>query len=235
MKLTLLAVAAAGALLLSPPLAHAQTGSVRGTVSGPAGTPVAGARVAVDGLRLSATTDAAGAFRIRNVPPGRNWLVVTARGHAEGSKDVFVYPDVESSVTVRLSAGSAPPAAPASLDPLVKVQLDSATATMRGEGFTLQGNYTGGTLSDGRRAQITLDLRGGMQYAIVGVCDADCDDLDLVLTDARGGEVDSDREPDDAPVVVAEVARNARYTLTVTMASCTVEPCGYGVAVFASR
>jgi hypothetical protein len=125
MKLTTLAVAAAGALLLTPALAPAQTGSIRGTVFGPQGEPVPDARVAVDGVRLPATTDDAGAFRIHDVPPGGNCLLVTALGHAESSRDVFIYPDVEASVTVRLHARDAPANAQGRSDTLVRPQLDS--------------------------------------------------------------------------------------------------------------
>jgi hypothetical protein len=237
MKLTSLAVAAAaaGALLLTPALAPAQTGSIRGTVLDPGGEPVPDARVAVDGVPLSGTTDAAGAFRIRGVPPGRNWLIVTALGHAEGSADVFVYPDVEASVIVRLPARAAPASAPTAPNTLVRLQLDSAVVGMRSEGFALQGNYRRGMLRNGGDAAISLALRGGYQYVIMGVCDGDCDDLDLLLTDARGDAVDSDFGLDDVPIVMADVARRARYTVTVTMASCTVETCGYGVAVFRAR
>jgi hypothetical protein len=96
---------AAGALLLSPALAPAQTGSIRGTVLGPRGEPVPDAQVAVDGV-VAARTDAAGTFRIRDVPPAGNGLIVTAPGYADGSREVFIYPDVEASVTVRLQARS---------------------------------------------------------------------------------------------------------------------------------
>jgi hypothetical protein len=37
------------------------------------------------------------------------------------------------------------------------------------------------------------------------------------------------------PMAAAEVARNGTYQLTVSMASCSIEPCEYGIAVFAQR
>jgi hypothetical protein len=113
MKLTFFAFAA-GALLFTPVLAPAQTdncpscGSIRGTVVGSRGEPVPDARVALNGVRVTATTDAAGAFSIRDVPPGPNSLLVTALGHAEGSAEVFIYPAVVASVTVRLQAPATP-------------------------------------------------------------------------------------------------------------------------------
>jgi opacity protein-like surface antigen len=130
---------------------------------------------------------------------------------------------------------SAAPAAAQSVDRVVREQLEAAADMMRAEGYTQQGGIRAGALEDGEAESLTLELSGGHEYVIMGVCDADCSDLDLVLRDAGGSEVDSDYEVDDVPVVVAEVARNGSYRLTVSMAACSIEPCGYGVAVFAKR
>jgi hypothetical protein len=130
-------------------------------------------------------------------------------------------------------AGFASPAA--AQDPVLRTQLDASVATMRAEGFTQQGAFRFGRLNDGGTETLRIDLMGGHSYIVVGVCDTDCDDLDLMLRNAAGTEIDSDYEVDDVPVVAAEVARNGTYQLTVSMASCSIEPCGYGIAVFAQR
>ncbi len=134
-----------------------------------------------------------------------------------------------------VAAFAAPASAQPGIDPTVRIQLDSAVSLMRGQGFAQQGPFHSGALGDGGEAVVRLDLRGGTTYMIMAVCDGDCSDLDLRLTDASGTEVDSDFELDDVPIVTAEVARNGAYQLTVGMAACSVEPCGYGVAVFAQR
>lgn len=134
-----------------------------------------------------------------------------------------------------MAAAAAPAAAQPRMDAVVRTQLDSAVVLMRGQGFTLQGTLRAGALANGAEESLRLDVQGGHAYMIMGVCDVDCDDLDLLLTDAAGNEVDSDYLVDDVPMVAAEVARNATYQLTVSMASCSIEPCGYGVAVFAKR
>jgi hypothetical protein len=130
---------------------------------------------------------------------------------------------------------AAPAAAQPELAPVVRMQLDSAVVMFRNEGFQQQGGFHGGALDDGESEVVTLDLRGGYSYMIVGVCDGDCSDLDFRLDDAAGNEVDSDFELDDVPMVAAAVSSNGSYSLTVSMASCSIEPCGYGVAVFAQR
>lgn len=79
---------------------------------------------------------------------------------------------------------------------------------------------------------LILTLDAGRRYALVGVCDRDCSDLDLVLYDEDGYIVDSDTEPDDTPIVSVTPRETARYRLHVMMASCAVQPCYYGVGVF---
>lgn len=132
-------------------------------------------------------------------------------------------------------AAAAPAAAQPRMDAVVRTQLDSAVVLMRGQGFALQGALRAGALANGAQEELRLDLQGGNTYMIMGVCDVDCDDLDLLLSDAAGNEVDSDYLVDDVPMVTAEVGRSGAYTLTVSMASCSIEPCGYGIAVFAQR
>ena len=127
-------------------------------------------------------------------------------------------------------------AAPAHAQPeIIRTQLDSAASLMGNQGFRLQDNIVHGDLRQGQDEAFELELEGGKTYIIVGVCDGDCSDLDMALTTAGGDDVDSDYELDDVPMVMVEVARNATYNLTVRMAACSVEPCGFGVGVFANN
>lgn len=122
--------------------------------------------------------------------------------------------------------------AQAQLDRTVRTQLDSAVVLMRGQGYTLRQQPVGGTLGSKAEAARQIQLAGGSSYIIVGACDADCSDLDFVLTDSNGAAVDSDLETDDIPTVVVEVPANATYTLTVQMAACSTLACHYGYSVF---
>ncbi|HEX2209025.1 MAG TPA: TonB-dependent receptor [Longimicrobium sp.] len=90
------------ALALFPALAHAQTGSVRGTVAGRDGEALVGARVSVSGTRLTAITDPLGAFAIRGVPAGTHQLRVSHIGFRETTQDVAVRNGEESLVAIRL-------------------------------------------------------------------------------------------------------------------------------------
>lgn len=127
-------------------------------------------------------------------------------------------------------------AAPAHAQPsVVTTQLDSAVTLMGNQGFSKQDEFVTGNLQEGEDSEFELQLDGGKTYIIVGVCDGDCTDLDMALTTASGEDVSSDFKDDDVPMVMVEVAQGATYNLLVRMAACSVEPCAFGVGVFANN
>jgi hypothetical protein len=79
----------------------------------------------------------------------------------------------------------------------------------------------------------SLSLTGGRSYLIVGYCDGDCSDLDLYLLNPSAVGLVSDTALDDYPKLSFRPSFTGTYTLKVTMAACSVNPCRYGVAVFA--
>jgi hypothetical protein len=127
------------------------------------------------------------------------------------------------------------PAEAQSQSRIVTSQLDSAVVLMRGQAFTLQEPYRYGGLADGGEERISVELKGGNTYMFLGTCDEDCDDLDLFLISASGETIDSDVQTDDVPMVTTTVARDGTYFLRVKMHSCSIEPCAYGIGIFAKR
>lgn len=126
-------------------------------------------------------------------------------------------------------------AAPAAAQPgVVATQLDSAVSLMGNQGFSKQNDFVTGDLRQGEDSEFQLRLEGGRTYILVGVCDGDCTDLDMSLTTGSGQDVDSDFEDDDVPMVTVEVEQGATYNVMVRMAACSVEPCSFGVGVFAN-
>ncbi|MFQ5551642.1 MAG: hypothetical protein ACE5FJ_10445 [Gemmatimonadales bacterium] len=91
--------------------------------------------------------------------------------------------------------------------------------------------YTG-ALDDDDEEDIWITLAGGGDFAIVGVCDEDCGDVDLFLYDEDGDQIDSDASIDDEPVVEVTTNRSGDYRVRVRMYSCSVEPCFYAVGVY---
>jgi hypothetical protein len=91
-----------------------------------------------------------------------------------------------------------------------------------------------GSLGNGGYNDITLNVRDGVSYAIVGVCDSDCRDIDLELYDDNGNRIVADTGSNDTPGVRFTPRWSARFTIRVTMASCSNAPCRYGIGFFGS-
>jgi hypothetical protein len=78
------------ALSATGPLAAQATGGLRGTVTGSAQQPVAGAQVVVTGTLLGARTNAAGIYTMTGVPVGPHTLRVQMIGYGVVSKQVSI-------------------------------------------------------------------------------------------------------------------------------------------------
>jgi len=115
----------------------------------------------------------------------------------------------------------------------VRDQLNRAGSFLSDKGFAMTHEIKTGSLRDDANEYFSLELDAGRSYAVVGVCDEDCTDIDLQLFNPEGTQVDSDMQTDDVPIVDAQPAVTARYRVKVSMAACTTSPCFYGVAVFA--
>ena len=87
-------------------------------------------------------------------------------------------------------------------------------------------------LADNRSDNITINLRAGTSYGIVGVCDRDCRDLDIVLYDSAGNRIASDFKKDDTPFIRINPNRSGAYRIRVKMANCNTNLCYYGVGAF---
>ncbi len=95
-------------------------------------------------------------------------------------------------------------------------------------------NYMLGYMNTGTTTTVNwpVTMEKGRAYLIVGVCDNDCTDVDLVLQDTNRGDITSDVLADDIPVIRFTPSTADTYWIETTMVVCSVEPCGYGIAVF---
>jgi hypothetical protein len=114
----------------------------------------------------------------------------------------------------------------------VRRLLQQAGKTFEDRGYSMTHRIYTGSLNQSRNEMVALNLDIGTQYQIMGACDTDCSDLDFVLYDAAGNQIDDDVEMDDVPIVSVTPRRSGTYRVKVVMATCTAEPCRYGVAVF---
>lgn len=92
----------AAALALAPCVARAQTGTIRGTVSGADGKAVAAATVQIQGTRFIGSTNVLGQFSLSGVPQGLHRLRVSKPGFVAHTSDVTVRPGEETLVAVKL-------------------------------------------------------------------------------------------------------------------------------------
>lgn len=108
---------------------------------------------------------------------------------------------------------------------LVLAQLDAASSEM---GLAAGARTTGRLARSGSQ---TVNLQGlpGASY-VIGVCDENCRDLDLVVRDSAGREIGRDMATDDVPVISVSGAAGP-YTVEVSMADCAGR-CHWGVGVF---
>lgn len=86
----------------------------------------------------------------------------------------------------------------------------------------------------GGSSTVTITMRAGLTYRIVGKCDNDCADLDLRLRDGRA-VLDSDFQRDDYPVITFTPSYSGTYALDAVMASCQTRTCGWGVVILARQ
>lgn len=139
-----------------------------------------------------------------------------------------------SAALLLISALAATPAAQDQFVRQVRAQLDKVGQNLAKQGFELTTQIHTGELDDERNEEVSVRLRAGVRYAIVGVCDADCDDLDIVLYNASGREVAADTGDDDVPVVEIQPEQDGTFMARAVMASCNANPCHYGLGLFAS-
>jgi len=79
---------------------------------------------------------------------------------------------------------------------------------------------------------LTLRLYQGTSYAILGVCDEDCSDIDIDLYDDNGNRISTDHQPDDKALVGVSPKWTAIFRVKITIPSCSEYRCTYGVGVF---
>lgn len=113
-------------------------------------------------------------------------------------------------------------------------QITRGNAGMQRQGYLPTGGPMTGSLNDDADASVLVSLIAGVQYAIVGVCDNDCTDVDLQVFSGDNTKIGEDLDTDDTPVVVMRAAYSGQYRVRVMMATCNTSPCYYGVQVYQS-
>ena len=114
-------------------------------------------------------------------------------------------------------------------------QLASAAVLMYGDRYRVTHEPTVSTLRDRGKQLVSVNLRSGVTYGLVGVCDNDCADVDLKLYDENYNLIDADIRSNDTPVVTVTPRWSGRYYVEVDMENCRVNYCYYGIGIFGRR
>lgn len=101
--------------------------------------------------------------------------------------------------------------------------------------FTPTGYQKSGSLKQGASERVSVNVGGSGNYAVLGVCDNDCSDVDIQVLGSDGGVLGSDYAMDDRPIVRFGSAGAATVTVEVSMAACSAEPCRYGFRMYRQR
>ena len=96
-------------------------------------------------------------------------------------------------------------------------------------------NFVMGKLSDDESDYWTFHLVRGNDYTIVGVCDTDCTDVDLIVTDEDGYEIVRDTLVDDHPIVSFRPNYTGTFEVEVKMYQCNVNSyCYWGMGIYSN-
>ena len=135
------------------------------------------------------------------------------------------------------TVAAAPAAAQGSHRDTVAELLREATREAAERGFpeaprVFDGRQVVGMLPAGGVVVVEANLRAGVRYTVIGVCDRDCVDLDLRVHAPEGDAVlGEDVNTDDVPVVTFTAREDGPHPLTVVMSDCGAELCYFAVRV----
>lgn len=100
------------------------------------------------------------------------------------------------------------------------------------QGFQQLAQPVSGQLPQGQYANVPVTLEVGGDYRIIGVCDQDCADMDLILYDENNNVVSQDNLQDATPIVSVAPNWTGPFTVQAVMHNCTVQPCYYALVLY---
>lgn len=124
--------------------------------------------------------------------------------------------------------GAAPMAAHA--QSVIDQMTTAAMEMMTQAGLTKRSQHDG-SLAQGKAADLSVNIPAGSQVLIAGVCDEDCSDLDMRVSQ-NGTMLGEDILEDDAPMVTLSNWTGGTVTVRVEMPACSVAPCAFRVLVY---
>lgn len=209
--------------------------------SGSSGGPVLNAAGEVVGVATATLAD------------GQNLNLAVPMTYAEGLLEVAGAPEPFTEVAARWNgadgAGGGASGIPAADDPfavaqedlsalppwqaIVVRQLRGVEPAMVEEGYARYRKPHYALLAPDSLDRTVARLKAG-EYRAIAVCDGDCRDVDLMVSDAAGEVLGMDVLDDDYPIVDFETP-GGEVELTAKMIQCSTDVCYYGVQLFRKR
>jgi len=157
-----------------------------------------------------------------SVPAGQQVVQVEIDARGE-------FPDVMSKNNIWAAAADD---LPATLPLAVRNDLVRRRGPLLEQGYRPEGELLSGSVADDVTDTRTVDLEAGVQYAILAVCDEECFDIDLKISDSADSTLVEDVSPDDTPVLEFTAPVTGRYELDLIMFSCQASSCTWGGRIF---
>ncbi len=135
-----------------------------------------------------------------------------------------------------LMATAAAPALGQSADQMeiLEFQLELARSFAEMEDLVIAAGPFYGYADSGASQSFLLPVHEDREYTIVGVCDGDCDDLDLRIYNSSGALLAEDVLEDALPGVNLTPDMDGEVTVEIDMVSCSNEPCFFAVEAYQS-
>lgn len=115
----------------------------------------------------------------------------------------------------------------------VYLELDRVEEALVRGGYEQSHSHVVDKLDRDASKTYPVSLDRGLDYAIVSVCDSDCDDVDVHVIDENGNQVGADRAADDLPVIALTPAWSGAFSVVVTLSGCRARRCTIGIGFFA--
>ena len=88
-----------------------------------------------------------------------------------------------------------------------------------------------GKVREGVEAPFTAKLAAEIKYTIIGVCDDNCNGLNLTLNNTNGEIIALDEKEDGVPILSFTPPSSTDYQITARPDRCTNENCEFGMLV----
>ncbi len=111
--------------------------------------------------------------------------------------------------------------------------LRRTTTALSEQGFEPMGEPKVGLLLVDQSEWFAITMHAGTSYTLVAVCDNECSGLDLVLYGTGRNEIEATRAR-PVPMIKVTPRETRPYRVKVTLTSCLLSPCWYGIGAYRS-